>query len=48
VLQGVYAEILDRIEAREYDVLSARVSLSGREKLTAIGRLWLGAVLARA
>lgn len=47
VLQGVYAEILRRIEARNYDVLSDRVSLSGREKLTAIARLWLQAALAR-
>ncbi|HWQ28488.1 MAG TPA: presqualene diphosphate synthase HpnD [Dehalococcoidia bacterium] len=47
VLQGVYAEILKRIEARRYDVLSARVSLSGKEKLAAIARLWAGAVLVR-
>jgi phytoene synthase len=47
VLQGVYAEILSRIEARNYDVLSARISLSGREKLSAIGRLWLRAALVR-
>lgn len=47
VLQGVYAEILKRIEARRYDVLSERVALSGREKLVAIGRLWAGAALVR-
>jgi 15-cis-phytoene synthase len=47
VLQGVYAEILQRIEAREYDVMTERVSLSSREKLTAIGKLWLGAALTR-
>ncbi|MBI4570824.1 MAG: phytoene/squalene synthase family protein [Chloroflexi bacterium] len=47
VLQGVYAELLQRIEARDYDVLSERVSLSGREKLTAIGKLWAGAALVR-
>jgi phytoene synthase len=47
VLQGVYAEILRRIELREYDVLSERVSLSSREKLAAIGRLWLQAALVR-
>lgn len=47
VLQGVYAEILRRIEQREYDVLSDRVGLSGREKLTAIGKLWLQAALVR-
>jgi phytoene synthase len=47
VLQGIYIEILRRIEARRYDVLSERVSLSGREKLGAIGRLWLQAALVR-
>lgn len=47
VLQGVYAEILKRIEARRYDVLSARVGLSGKEKLSAIARLWARAVLVR-
>ncbi len=47
VLQGVYAEILGRIEARDYDVLTDRVSLSGREKMTAIGKLWLQAALVR-
>jgi len=47
VLQGVYAEILGRIESRHYDVLGERVSLSGREKMTAIGRLWVQAALVR-
>jgi phytoene synthase len=47
VLQGVYAELLTRIEAREYDVLSERVGLSGGEKLAAIGKLWLQAALVR-
>ena len=47
VLQGVYAGILERIEARDYDVLSERVGLSGREKLMAIGKLWAQAALVR-
>ncbi len=47
VMQGVYAEILSRIEERNYDVLTERVSLSTREKLTAIGRLWAQAALVR-
>lgn len=47
VLQGVYADILKRIEARDYDVLSERVSLSGREKMASIGKLWLQAALVR-
>ena len=47
VLQGVYAEILKRIEAANYDVLNQRISLSGREKMTAIGKLWVEAALVR-
>ena len=47
VLQGVYAEILKRIEANNYDVMTQRVSLSSREKLTAIGKLWVKAALVR-
>jgi len=47
VMQGVYADILARIEQRNYDVLTERVSLSSREKLTSIGRLWLQAALIR-
>ena len=45
VLQGVYFELLQRIEARDYDVLSARVRLNGREKASAIARLWGAAAL---
>ena len=47
VLQGVYFELLKRIEARDYDVLSERVSLSTREKLWTIGKLWGDAALIR-
>lgn len=47
VMQGVYAEILSRIEQRNYDVLTERVSLSSREKLTSIGKLWLQAAVIR-
>ena len=47
VLQGVYAEILKRIEKRNYDVISERVSLSTPAKLAAIGKLWAGAALVR-
>ena len=47
VLQGVYAEILKRIEAANYDVLNQRISLSGREKMAAIGKLWDEAALVR-
>lgn len=44
VLQGVYFELLQRIETRNYDVLSERVRLSGREKASSIARLWASAV----
>jgi phytoene synthase len=47
VLQGVYAEILKRIEAQDYDVMTQRVSLSSREKMTAIGKLWLQALMVK-
>lgn len=47
VLQGIYAGILDRIEERDYDVLSERVRISTPGKLAAIVRLCLGAVLVR-
>jgi phytoene/squalene synthetase len=47
VMQGVYAELLKRIEHRDYDVMTDRVSLSTREKLTLIGRLWGQAALVR-
>ena len=45
VLQGVYFELLKRIEARDYDVLGERVGLSDAEKATAIARLWGDAAL---
>lgn len=47
VLQGVYFDILKRIERRNYDVLSGRVSLNTLQKLSLIGRLWLSAALVR-
>jgi phytoene/squalene synthetase len=47
VLQGVYFDILRRIEDRDYDVLSERVSLSTPEKLALIGKLWAGAAAIR-
>jgi phytoene synthase len=47
VLQGVYGDILRRIEKRDYDVLSGRVSLSTPQKLMLIGRLWAQAALVR-
>ena len=40
VLIGVYASILDRIEASDYDVFSQRVSLSIGQKLITMAKLW--------
>ena len=45
VMQGVYFEILKRIEDRNYNVISKRVGLSNKEKIFAIGHLWLDALL---
>jgi phytoene synthase len=47
VLQGLYFDILKRIEARDYDVITERVGLSTREKLQCVGKLWLDAALIR-
>ena len=38
MLSGLYREILDAIEARDYDVFAGRVSLSSRRKLALMGR----------
>ena len=38
VLQGIYSQILDRIEARPCEVLRQRVSLSSGQKLALAGR----------
>lgn len=40
VLQGLYAEILNRIEAANYDVFSKRISLSTLEKTQLTAWLW--------
>ena len=45
VLGGIYSRLLDRIEAQGYDVYAKRVSLSGREKLFLMVRLWLQSLL---
>ena len=47
VMQGVYFEILKRIEKKNYDVISERVGLSTPEKLYSIGKLWGGAAMVR-
>ncbi len=43
VLQGIYTELVDRIEQRGYDVFRERVSLSTTEKLRSIAWLWVEA-----
>lgn len=40
VLGGIYSRLLDRIEARGYNVFRERISLSSREKLLLALRLW--------
>ena len=45
VLRALYSTLLDRIEARDYDVFGPRVALSSREKLTLTARVWSGAML---
>lgn len=47
VLQGVYAELLRRIEKRNYDVMNERVSMSTPAKLATIGKLWAEAAMVR-
>jgi phytoene synthase len=40
-MQGIYREILQRIEAAGYDVFSERISLTGRDKLGLTAGVWL-------
>jgi 15-cis-phytoene synthase len=47
VMQGVYAELLHRMEKSDYDVLTERLSLSTPAKLALIGKLWAQAALVR-
>ncbi len=41
VLGGLYGRVLDRIEARDYNVYEGRVGLSTREKVGLAVRLWI-------
>ncbi len=41
VLGGLYGHVLDRIEARNYNVFEGRVGLSTREKVGLAVRLWI-------
>jgi 15-cis-phytoene synthase len=40
-MQGIYREVLQRIEAIDYDVFNDRVSLTGRDKLGLTAGVWL-------
>jgi phytoene synthase len=40
-MQGIYREVLRRIEAADYDVFSERISLTGRDKLGVTAGVWL-------
>ncbi len=40
-IRGVYAELLERMAARDYDIFSERVQFSRGEKMALIGRLWV-------
>jgi len=44
VLRGLYLALLDRIEARGYDVFATRVRLSTSRKLILTSRIWLQTV----
>ena len=48
VLHGTYSRLLDRIEASGYNVFGRRISLSTREKLVLMARLWVNGMAARA
>ena len=41
VLLTIYRRLLDKIESRQYDVFSGKVSLSTREKLVILGKGFL-------
>ena len=41
VMQAIYREVLQRIEASDYAVFDGRIGLSGRDKLGLTARVWL-------
>lgn len=45
VLRALYSAVLDRIEARDYDVFGERVALSSREKLALMAKVWSATTL---
>ncbi len=47
VLQGLYSELLGRIETRGYNVYGSRIRLSTREKIWLAGKIWLTTAIRR-
>lgn len=47
MLHHIYSSILDRIERVGFDVFTSRITLSKREKLLVLGRLWMINVIPR-
>jgi len=45
VLGALYSNVLDRIEASDYDVLESRVALSAPQKVVITAKTWLGCML---
>ena len=45
VLGALYSNVLDRIEASDYDVLESRVALSAPQKVVITAKTWLGSML---
>ena len=45
VLGRLYSQILDRLEARKFDVFAGRVSLTAREKYLVTARAWVRSLL---
>ena len=47
VLHGLYTRLLDRMEAVDYNVFGRRISLSTREKMGLLAKLWLSVIVSR-
>ena len=47
MLHHIYSSILDRIERVGFDVFTSRITLSKREKMLILGRLWMTNVVPR-
>lgn len=45
ILAGIYSRLLDRIEKKDFMVLDGRVSLSSREKLFLMAKIWVQSLI---